>query len=451
VIGSQEERQIKRTALLTTLTLLLISILTSTSYFKIARASTTIYIRADGSINPETAPIQKNGDIYTLTGNINSDFDGIVIERDSIILDGAGYTLQGTKSPSSIGIYMSENSNVTIRDLNIKTFESGILLDAFSSHNEISGNKVEDNDYGISCWGYSDSNKISGNNITANYLVGIWIVGSSGNSVSENNIAGNSQYGISLESSSNNSVCHNNFTENADQIYIYDSTNFWDDGYPSGGNFWSDHVGTDNYRGSSQNEAGSDGICDTSYPIDADNKDYYPLTKPYGGPHDIGITNITTSKTIIGQSYSSTISIKIINYGINAETFSITTYANMTVINQKQMTLTSRNSSTLTFSWNTTGFTKANYTLTAYAWPVPNEIETSDNTKAAKSTIKVGVPGDLNNDGKCNLSDLIKVASKFGTQKGDPRYDPNYDMNNDDKINLSDMIKVASHFGTADP
>jgi len=66
-------------------------------------------------------------------------------------------------------------------------------------------------------------------------------------------------------------------------------------------------------------------------------------------------------------------------------------------------------------------------------------------------TVKVGVPGDLNGDGKCNLSDLVKVAGKFGKNYPDPEFDPNYDINDDNKINLSDLVKVATHFGTTDP
>jgi nitrous oxidase accessory protein NosD len=49
-------------------------------------------------------------------------------------------------------------------------------------------------------------------------------------------------------------------------------TNSWDDGYPSGGNYWSDYNGTD---------ANHDGIGDTSHVLDANNTDHYPLMIPY--------------------------------------------------------------------------------------------------------------------------------------------------------------------------
>jgi len=58
-------------------------------------------------------------------------------------------------------------------------------------------------------------------------------------------------------------------------------SNQWDNGYPSGGNYWSDYVGVDNFRGPHQNITGSDGIGDTNYSIDMDSIDHYPLMEPY--------------------------------------------------------------------------------------------------------------------------------------------------------------------------
>ncbi|MCZ2856458.1 MAG: hypothetical protein O2U62_05145, partial [Candidatus Bathyarchaeota archaeon] len=55
-------------------------------------------------------------------------------------------------------------------------------------------------------------------------------------------------------------------------------TNTWDNGYPSGGNYWSDYNGTDYFNGPYQNITGSDGIGDTPYNIQIGNQDSYPFT-----------------------------------------------------------------------------------------------------------------------------------------------------------------------------
>ena len=83
--------------------------------------SGTIYIRADGSIDPPTAPITTHDNVtYKLTDNITSSGDGIIVERDNIIIDGDGYTLQG--SGSGYGFYWSGINNVTIKGMNIEGF-----------------------------------------------------------------------------------------------------------------------------------------------------------------------------------------------------------------------------------------------------------------------------------------------------------------------------------------
>lgn len=79
------------------------------------------------------------------------------------------------------------------------------------------------------------------------------------------------------------SVYHNSFYAGGlgecMAFWVYNSS--WDNGYPSGGNYWSNYDGTDLYSGPYQNETGSDGIGDTSYVIDEINSDRYPLMKPW--------------------------------------------------------------------------------------------------------------------------------------------------------------------------
>jgi len=63
-------------------------------------------------------------------------------------------------------------------------------------------------------------------------------------------------------------------------VQAFASSNVWDDGYPSGGNYWSNYNGTDSYSGVYQNQAGSDGIGDIPYLIPEDTQDNYPLMTP---------------------------------------------------------------------------------------------------------------------------------------------------------------------------
>jgi len=257
----------------------------------------TIYIRADGSIDPSGAPVQRKGDLYTLTGNITSDSNGIVIERDNMTLDGAGYTLQG--EGNGAGIDLSQRTNVTVQNTQITAFYYGIALYS-SSNNTVSANNMTADEYcGISLQS-SDYNTFSSNIMTDNYD-GIWLVSSSNNTIYDNT-ATNNGGGIVLIYSSNNTVFgntainnyagvylyvssgsrffHNNFIGNFQQVSSSQSANVWDNGYPSGGNYWSNCDGTDSHNGPYQNITGSDGIGDTPYVIDANNTDHYPLMNP---------------------------------------------------------------------------------------------------------------------------------------------------------------------------
>jgi len=241
----------------------------------------TIYIMDDGSIDPPTAPISTLDNItYTLTGNITTNGDGIVIERDNILLDGTGYKLQGT-GMSGTGLNLSERSNVTIKNMEITAFHYGVWLNS-SSNCTVSGNNITNNEYGIGLWNSSNNNIITGNNIAKSGTYGIWLWLGSNNSISRDNIIANNDCGLYFDESSNNSIHHNNFVNNTNQTHVYDSVNIWDDGYPSGGNYWSDYSGLDVYGGFYQNETGPDAIGDTQYTVDPDNMDRYPLMGPFG-------------------------------------------------------------------------------------------------------------------------------------------------------------------------
>jgi parallel beta-helix repeat protein len=233
-IHNREGRRMSRKAVSGIMViLLLMGMLTLAFNIQPAKASGTIYIKADGSVEPDTAPISTVDNItYVLTGDI---YESIVVERDNIVINGEGYIVQGTGSGT--GIYLSRRSNVTIKNSEIRSFEDGIRL-SISSNNSIFGNSIANNDGGVllrSSSNYnsivennitkngngitlddsSNHNHIFGNKITANNGSGIHLSGRSYyNSISANVVA-NNEYGVYLSgTSSNNTISGNNITDN---------------------------------------------------------------------------------------------------------------------------------------------------------------------------------------------------------------------------------------------
>jgi parallel beta-helix repeat protein len=123
---------------------------------------------------------------------------------------------------------------------------------------------------------YSDNSTMS-NNIVTYCHYGMRLFNSHNNNLIGNAIMHNS-YGIGLLDSFSNDIYHNCFIDNAKQVDSIDSDDFWDHGYPSGGNYWSNYTGVDLCYGPNQNLPGSDGIGDTPHNVTTNGaeKDGYP-------------------------------------------------------------------------------------------------------------------------------------------------------------------------------
>ena len=369
--------------------------------------------------------------------------------REGIWLDSSsGNKISGNNiADNGYGIILTSFSNYnSISGNSITNNYFGIWPDS-SSYNSISGNNIGNNDYGISLSDSSNST-ISGNNITANNWHGIGLYESSNNTISENTITANNREGIWLDSSSNNKIFHNNIINNFDQVYSSNSVNIWDDGYPSGGNYWSDFTGIEVKSGSIQDQPGSDGIGDVPYVVHRDDRDLFPLMKSYPwDPHDIGITNVEASKKVVGQGYSVRINLTIFNYGNNTESYNVTANANSTIVDVfENITINGGNSTTFTIEWNTTSWAKGNYTISASATPVLNETDTTDNM-LVDGWIFVTIPGDVDGDKDVDIFDIVAIATAYGSAEGDPAYNPNYDIDGDGDVDVFDIVAAASHYG----
>ena len=251
-----------------------------------------VTIDAYGNIAPSTTPIFRMGNIFTLTENLNG---AITVESSNIILDGNHYRLSG-------GLTLNNISNVTITNFNIvggidphNTFIGvyGILLNSDTririENSTISGIWDIQAMNAVSYTGLivqdGSFNTISGN-VFMNNLRGVSLFDTSNNLIERNTITCetnswnlyDSVGGIYFANSSDNTIYHNNFNVTiGSQAGDNNSINVWDNGYPSGGNYWSDY----HSKYPRAQMIGDSGIGNVSYVIDSQNKDNYPLISPF--------------------------------------------------------------------------------------------------------------------------------------------------------------------------
>ena len=444
-----------------------------------------------------------------------------------------------TVTQSNGGIDLDDSFEDTVSANNVTGNGGGIGLDYECFNDTVSSNVVSENAYNGIGGGGCSNDTVSFNNVTGNVAAGIMFRSnpgtSFGNIVFGNSVVGNG-YGIVLNDLGNDTVYHNSFINNTQQVAISGSEgDTWDEGYPSGGNYWSDYSGTDVYSGPYQNVTGSDGIGDTPYVIDANNTDHYPLMNPYStgsfsatispgsttliagrsqlfsstvsggtlpyryqwfingtpvsgaidsawtftsssvgsyavyvnitdsvgaqaasndanvtvsmGIHDVGVTSVTPTKTVVGQGYSLNTSVTVENPGDYPETFNTTLYANATAVGTITVTNLSYGTvRSIVFAWNTVDIAYGNYTISAYAWPVQNETNTANNNMTG-GTVYVGIPGDINGDGTVDIYDAILLAAAYGSTPGSRNWNANADINGDGIVDIYDAIILSGHFG----
>ncbi len=291
------------------------------------------------SIQDGIDAVAEGGTVYVYNGTY---YENVVVNK-TINLTGEDKNSTTINSGGSGDVVYISADLVNISEFSIRNSgnnwqDAGI--DLISSNNTISGNIISINNWGI--WLYNSSNNIiTDNTISNNSLIGVSLFGyDEGNVIVDNTIINNSYAGIKLENMSNyniiehnyigyngvnsgwrggiliftgcgaqynnticcntlesnrkygiycmagsprnNSIYHNNFINNTQNAYD-ESSNIWDDDYPSGGNYFDDYSGVDIYHGVNQDILGSDGIGDIPYNISGgSNQDNYPFIKQNG-------------------------------------------------------------------------------------------------------------------------------------------------------------------------
>ncbi len=238
---------------------------------------------AGSSYNYVSGNTFSNSGLYVAQSYGNVVVDNLVNGKPLVYLEGAS----DLKVEDAGQVILIRCNNIRVEDLNVSNTSVGIEL--WQTNNTIiSRNKIKNNTYGILIWD-SNYNVFSGNDVISNGIAIFLRDSSNYNVFSKNNITSN-EYGILMRGvlmvPHGNAFWHNNFINNAQQVYATAwKRNVWDDGYPFGGNYWSDYSGVDEKSGPNQDKLGSDGIGDTPYVIDeySCNIDRYPLMGLFGG------------------------------------------------------------------------------------------------------------------------------------------------------------------------
>jgi len=319
------------------------------TYYGIRVANTTAYFRIfNVSVSSPTQGQPgygivlenvTNGGIDASVVDVESIFNGpgiIVASSRNIVINANNVAAGGCSNFSNCSTYDSvgaySSTNVRISGNSVKAYASGTVLGVKGSSNvTILHNTILMNGYAPIGAPYAPSNgitvsssgnlRISQNSVINNACAKSIIIGGSSNvQIFENNVtvpypSPPCGSGTILQSTTGAQVYHNNLVNNAVQASDDNpGKNQWDNGYPSGGNYWSDYTGVDDCSGPQQNICLSpDGIGDTPYSLNS-SQDHYPLMKPFVDPPAVSYSvHFQSSPSTGNGTISRTISVTATN------------------------------------------------------------------------------------------------------------------------------------------
>ena len=372
----------------------------------ISQTSYAIYLSSASSGNTIRSNV-----LSGKTACVYSNSDNTIIDHNTLIDGASGIYLYNCES-ASVYYNICRNSSYGIRLY---------CLSSTGTSHTISNNKILYTDWAIEIV-YSDGNTLTGNWLQQN------------------------TYGIYIGTGNSNTIYRNNFVNNSMQAYSGIGTgNTWNKNIQgkNQGNYWSDYTGAD---------ADGNGIGDTPYriaPIGADN---YPLMTTWS-EHDIEIKGVTPSTNEANSGATINITVTVYNRAntSTSETFTVTAKYNSTIIGTKAVSnLAQGATQILIFNWNTTGVALGNYTISAVASVVSDELNT-DNNSFTDGAVKIEMIGDCDGDGDVDYNDFIVLAGAYGSAVGQPAYKPEADFDGDGDVDYNDFIKLAGNYGKSVP
>ncbi|HVO36788.1 MAG TPA: CARDB domain-containing protein [Candidatus Acidoferrum sp.] len=161
---------------------------------------------------------------------------------------------------------------------------------------------------------------------------------------------------------------------------------------------------------------------------------------------DVAITAVTPSKTAVGQNLTCNVNVTAENQGGYDETFNVTVYANQTAIGTQMVTLSAGNSTTITFTWNTTSLVYGNYTISTNTTSLAGETDISDNS-CTDGIVTVTISGDINGDAGVGPADFALLSAAYGSTPGKPKWNPNADIDSSDRVGPADFALLSAHYG----
>lgn len=274
----------------------------------------TVYVNVNGGADYKSIQeaINESPENFTISVSPGVYYENILINRSITLI---GSTAENTiidANGSGDVITITEQGTLNISRFTLRNSGGGYThsdydaaIDISSDHNRFDQLIIMDNEIGV----YSTNiayNNFSNNTIHSNSNYGIYFYSSSNNNILKDNLFTNNSCALRIKGARYNQIIRNIFEDNQRGMYFccgaqlntvyhntfknnslwhgndYVNNNDWDNGYPSGGNYWDDYEGNDDFTGENQNISGSDGIGDTPYNVtsDGDKQDYYPLMEP---------------------------------------------------------------------------------------------------------------------------------------------------------------------------